>query len=226
MRHSHAAVTFSAKGYDDVTCLLGANGVQVQSDGYGGWSTVSRPRNVGLLTWDGFAPLTMTVDVLFDGLQDGRSVEQDIVNLEKLAGRGPGVGSQTQPPDVTLTSHSGFASLVPHNFNGESVPWVVTVIDWGDMLRRRDDGHRVRQAATVTIQQHVQDKRLKAASVAQRKNAHGRRHRTHIVRKGETLMSIARAEYGNADRWQDIAKANGIKDPRHPAIGKHLKLPK
>lgn len=223
-RTKNAAITFAAKDYSSVTCLIDDPGVSV-TEGYGGWDVIARPRNVGILNWSGFEPMTMTVPVLFDNWHSQESVEEDILALELLAGRGPGGGGRRQPPDITMSTPGGFGSLVPHNFNGETSNWVITDIEWGDALRRRSSGHRVRQAGTVTVSQHPSDG-LEELSVARRRNAHGRRRTTHVVKKGESLQSIARAEYGTSDRWQDIAIANNIRDPRQIKAGRRLKLPK
>lgn len=230
----NAAITFTAKDFEPVTCLIDAPGITVNPEGYGGWNPVTRPKNVALLDWVGFDPMSLTIPVLFDDWTTQKSVENDILALELLAGRGPGGGGRRQPPDVELAAVAGFGSLIPHNFNGETNRWVITSLEWStdedDILRRKaqgdgSGGHRVRQAGTVVVSQRPKDPG-EELSVAKRKNAHGRRRKVHRVKKGETLMRIARDEYGNADRWQDIAKANGINDPRHLRAGARLKLPK
>lgn len=48
---------------------------------------------------------------------------------------------------------------------------------------------------------------------------------TTQIRKGETLTQVANRVYGTPSRWRDIAKANGITDPRKIPPGKTLKLP-
>lgn len=47
----------------------------------------------------------------------------------------------------------------------------------------------------------------------------------HTVAVGETLQSIAFARYGTPARWQDIARANKIADPRKLLPGLVLKIP-
>lgn len=225
MQHGHAKIVFKATDYEPVTCLIDEPGISVDSASYGGWSTIDRPKDVGLLNWDGFGPLVLTIPILLDGWTTQTSVEEDFANLEKMAGRGAGVGGRTQPPAITLSTSDGFGALVPHNFNGESLKWVITGLEWGDQLRRPGSGHRVRQAATITVTQFTSTN-AEELSVAKRNNTHGRRHRVHVVKKGESLMRIARSEYGTSDRWQDIAKANDIRDPRHLRVGMRLKLPK
>ena len=49
--------------------------------------------------------------------------------------------------------------------------------------------------------------------------------RTHVVTTGETLPSIAYAEYKEAGRWRAIAIENGIDDPFRLAPGTALLIP-
>ncbi len=51
--------------------------------------------------------------------------------------------------------------------------------------------------------------------------------RFHIVRKGESLSSIARQYLGSADKWRQIVAANAktIKDPNRIAPGTKLIIP-
>jgi nucleoid-associated protein YgaU len=50
---------------------------------------------------------------------------------------------------------------------------------------------------------------------------------TYTVKKGDTLSSIAREAYGNANAWNKIFAANKdkIKDPKKLTIGTVLKIP-
>lgn len=49
--------------------------------------------------------------------------------------------------------------------------------------------------------------------------------RTYTVKAGDTLTGIAVRIYRSESRWRDIAKANGITDPRKLRVGQVLKLP-
>ena len=49
--------------------------------------------------------------------------------------------------------------------------------------------------------------------------------RTHVVRPGETLSSIARAALGSSRRVDEIASLNGIEDPDSIRAGQELRLP-
>ena len=46
-----------------------------------------------------------------------------------------------------------------------------------------------------------------------------------VVKKGDTLTSIAAKVYGTPSRWPEIAKANGISDPRKMPVGTKLRIP-
>lgn len=225
-------ITFqpTSGSFDAVTCMIGdgEQGVSVDSSSYGGIEIIERPRNVGVLNWTGRNPLQLNIPIMFDNLQTGGSVEADILNLEQLAGRGLGVGGSTPPAEITLVTQAGFGALIPHYKSGD-LTYLISNIDWGDAVRRSAQngagGHRIRQAGVVTVLQNVQSQSLKTLSVSKRNKAHSARNRTHVVKKGETLQSISRLEYGTANKWTDIRAANGIHDPNHLPVGKKLKIP-
>lgn len=49
--------------------------------------------------------------------------------------------------------------------------------------------------------------------------------KTRVVKKGDTLSSIAQEEYHDSALWRPIAKANGIQDPRSLTPGQVLVIP-
>lgn len=48
---------------------------------------------------------------------------------------------------------------------------------------------------------------------------------TYTVQPGDTLAQISKHLLGSASRWQEIAKANGISDPRKLRVGQELTIP-
>jgi Contractile injection system tube protein/LysM domain len=50
--------------------------------------------------------------------------------------------------------------------------------------------------------------------------------RSHVIRDGDSLQSIAYAAYGDATRWRVIAEANGIDDPVRLRRGTILAIPR
>lgn len=51
------------------------------------------------------------------------------------------------------------------------------------------------------------------------------RSKIHILKAGETLSSIAGAEYGDPGQWRKIAQANNIGNPRLLESGKEIIIP-
>ena len=48
---------------------------------------------------------------------------------------------------------------------------------------------------------------------------------TRLVKRGDSLSSIAAEVYRDPTLWRLIAEANGLDDPRHLPIGLRLELP-
>ena len=77
----------------------------------------------------------------------------------------------------------------------------------------------MRATVDVTFKQYFepdrQSHRLQSADFAKR----------HVVRRGDTLSSIAFEEYGDPALWRHIAEENGIDDPLGLAPGQVLSIP-
>lgn len=48
--------------------------------------------------------------------------------------------------------------------------------------------------------------------------------KTRTVKRGDTLWGIACELYGDGTRWREIAKKNGVTEPRKLPVGKVLVL--
>lgn len=48
---------------------------------------------------------------------------------------------------------------------------------------------------------------------------------SYLVKKGDTLWDLADKKLGDGSRWREIAKLNGVTDPRKLQIGAKLKFP-
>lgn len=210
MRTTSPPMTFSA--------MMGSNGPIVDG-GYGGWITVDRPRKVALTQWDGRDPFSLKVEVIIDGWRSADPVEVRCTTLERMA-LPPVVGSQ--PPTVKVYGN------VPHT----DLTWVINTIEWGASLRDSKTGLRLRQVATITLLQYVDEDRVKiqpAAEKARAKNIkpgeQSAKVRTYTVVAGDSLSSIASKVYGDYSRWRDIAKLNNIRDGKNLKTGTKLRLP-
>lgn len=49
--------------------------------------------------------------------------------------------------------------------------------------------------------------------------------RSYTIKKNDTFWKIAQREYGNGQRWVDIAQANPSLDPKKLAVGTKIVLP-
>ena len=66
---------------------------------------------------------------------------------------------------------------------------------------------------------------LQPAAASEPMQAAGAQPTSYTIRKGDTLWSISRQVYGSGKRWQDIASANNIPNPKNLRVGQTLMLP-
>lgn len=82
----------------------------------------------------------------------------------------------------------------------------------------RSDGKPVRARLTVTFTEWINSEDDQKETDPEQT--------TRVVKRGDTLSSIASEVYGNAKLWRLIAEANRLDDPRYLEIGKPLLIPK
>lgn len=200
--------TFRASNGSQVKVLRGTAAPKI-TGGEGGWTTIDRPRRVGLTQWDGHTPYTMDVPILFDGHHTGSSVERDIRVFNLMAmGR-----DFTPPPTVTIDGALPVAGAV----------WVIEGIDWGDIvyweISPRGRYFRTRQDAVAHMLQYEAVKTLKIVVPKQLPNS-------YTPNRQMTLKEVSKAVYGNGTHWQEIQKANpSIRDMNKVPKGKRLRIP-
>jgi nucleoid-associated protein YgaU len=78
----------------------------------------------------------------------------------------------------------------------------------------------IRGTATVTL------KEIAAEPAKQNPTSGGRAaRRSHLLVSGDTLASVAYAEYGDPALWRVLAEANGVDDPMRLSPGVTLLVP-
>ena len=82
------------------------------------------------------------------------------------------------------------------------------------------DGRPLRAQVNLTLKSNSQE------PARQNPTSGGERsRRSHILRRGESLQSVAHAAYADAGAWRAIASANDIDDPFRVLPGRELLLP-
>lgn len=207
--------TIDVKPRIEIRCYLGETAPKVV-DGYGGWTVVARNRRRGMVEWTGNNPIAIEIPFMMDDWEAQKSVEKDMNDLEKMAGIGPPEGPE--PPLVHWDANS------QHDAREAShLDWVIEGLEWDTNISRNEDGETVRASGTLTLRQFVGDELLSTFAKARKKS----KNSTHKVKKGESLMTIAKKELGNANRWPEIVRLNPgvVRDPRNPKDGLVLRMP-
>jgi hypothetical protein len=109
----------------------------------------------------------------------------DRPQLERMAGRGNFEGAAVGPPPVvrigTFDSDGKVVPLIPANYqasrqNATAPLWRVADIAWDESPLRNGGGNRIRQLATVTVQQHTPVS-LPTRSAAKRSKSKKKKHK-------------------------------------------------
>lgn len=192
--------------------------------GYGGWSIIDRPRRVGATVWEGREPRQMDLKILLDGFKTSDGVAGAMLNLEKLALP----ATDTEPPRISIDGPG-----IPHT----DLVWVIQNIEWGDaVFDNQQRGLRTRQQAVLSLLAYAAADRLAtggAAAAARRLAAQSTSAGNsgtwvYTVKQSDLkdgLAGIAARQYGSSKFWQDIAKLNGIRDPKAIKLDQKLRMP-
>ncbi|CAB4197486.1 hypothetical protein UFOVP1313_15 [uncultured Caudovirales phage] len=144
--------------------VLAGDSAPVVAGGYAKLSVMDRPKRIGLTTFDGYDPITLSIPVRFEEFTSGNSasVERRIAILERMAGRGT-IAGNAAPPVVRVTvtgPRGGIVPLIPYAYQSStqnpSAPlYRVAGVDWDSEPIRDTSGKRLRQLATITLQENT-----------------------------------------------------------------------
>lgn len=179
-----------------------------------GKNATERHFNAPRLEFGGGGSRTLTLELFFDVtepmdgvvIDDVRQETNKVVNLTRIE-------RDTQQPPVCVVAWGEQTRI------GSDFPFkgVVTNLTQNFTLFKRN-GKPVRANLSVTFTEFLdpeEDKRRTDPELT-----------TRLVKRGDTLSSIANNVYSDAKQWRVIAEANHIDDPRHLQIGTSLTIPK
>ena len=136
--------------------------------------------------------------------------------------------------DVSKTVEDLLTCLEPAKNTGDSPSAPHVTFQWGKAIRFhgtvtsvaakytmfRGQGTPVRGSATLTIKEQA------TPTASQNPTSGGPPGcRVHVMRAGDTLASVAYAEYRDPGRWRDLASTNDIDDPTRLPAGTSLLVP-
>jgi nucleoid-associated protein YgaU len=180
------------------------------------WNTAGRSMNTkagAKPNYVGSNPQSVNLQIFFDDWESG---EDDVVKgveqlLDWCTPTKDSMGSKPQPPVLRLHWGSN-KHLADHKFYLESVSAKYTMF--------RPDGMPMRATADISLKEVPDDPGPQNPTSG---SIHARR--THLILEGDSLQSIANAEYGNPNLWRGLASFNEIDDPFRLALGSRILLP-
>jgi hypothetical protein len=196
-----------------ISVLLDEEGARITRAG-GIWEQIPRPRDVGVVEYNGRELLTQDLAIILDGFAlssryGERWMDRYINILEELADRGAPV------------------RLLGPVYHAER-KWVIESIDFGTTIGQITSGRRLRQHLILHLLEYVVaeyfEKLPKGA-------AQPRSFRWYVVVWGDDLGRIATKTLGRLARWPEIQELNpgmrGVKlDPTRYPPGTRIKVPK
>lgn len=187
----------------------------------GAWSEQSRPDEKPVVEFEGMTNRRVLFTLRLDGYPD-RIVEPAITRLKALAGR----RAKGKPPHEIAFDYGPV---------GRGATWVIQELEPLDGELRNSRLQVIQQDFSVVLLEFtdaeialtpVERHRKKGSDDKDGGGGKGHdRHRIYVVKKGDTLQSIAQRLFGDRRRWKEIAKLNGIRDPDRLEPGQRLKIP-
>jgi nucleoid-associated protein YgaU len=148
---------------------------------------------------------TLGMDLFFDTYEQGGDVRRYTNRIYGLLNiRGP----LHRPPICTFTWGSFSFTCVLESVGGRFTLFL-------------PDGTPARATLTVSLKEFV-DVEVLVRTPPTESADHAK---TYLVHRGDTLASIAAAEYGDPALWRPIARANRLANPRLLTPGMRLSLP-
>lgn len=158
-----------------------------------------------VLQYTGGTSRTLGMTLFFDTYEHGTDVRDHTDRIYELLE----VEATTHRPPVLNFAWGGFTfRCILESVTGSFVLFL-------------DDGTPVRATLQVSFKEYVDPKDAPKQTVTQSAD----HTKTYVVRRGDSIASIAAAEYEDATAWRPIAAANAIANPRVLEPGRRIVIP-
>jgi len=174
----------------------------------------NRGMDLPQLQFDKGGPRTLTMSLVFDTYESRGDVRQFTSKIAKLAEVD---GQKKRPPVCTIAWGPTVDPYAGLPFKGvlESLTQKFTLF--------LDNGTPVRATLDVQFKEGEAPERQQRRNP--RRSSSPIQPKIRVVQQGDSLWSIAAAEYGDPAKWRPIAEANNITNPRELESGKVLNIP-
>jgi hypothetical protein len=198
-------------GSNQLQCRFNPREITIQAQARWESETSGGGDNSGRTQYITSVPRSVTLELFFD---DWESIAGDVSKDVEL------LLSWTQPTKDSLDKGLPNPSVVVFQWGSKSyLEGYVESVNARYTLFRRD-GTPVRATVGVTLKEITREvKRTNPTSGG----PPGRR--SHVIREGDSLQSIAFREYGDPALWRGLADANGIDDPLRVEVGRLILVP-
>jgi hypothetical protein len=201
-----------------ITCLFNPKEYSISKSSQ--WQKKQNSGSIPNLQYGGGDPRKLSVDLFFDASDeadgDVRGITEKLFGLLE-ANKKYKQEKKQRPPSVEF--HWGRTWTFPAVIDSLSVQYTLF----------RPDGTPVRASAKLSLTQVEKAVDKPSAGNAKKGQNPTTRGipdlRSHVVRDGDSLPSIAYSSYGDPTRWRAIAEANGIDDPLALRRGRVLSVP-
>ena len=215
-----ARITPVTGGGASLECVFNPKEVKLSTGADWKRQSVPSSPNAPSAQFRGTQAKTLTIDLLFDANfrfkkadpQAGRNVSRDIKKLMDWTNPTSQSRGSTTPNPPMLKFEWGSTSFATFVAYLKSVSVNFTLFD--------SNGEPLRANASCTFEE-VPD-----VPENQNPTSGGRAgRRTHVLRAGDSLHSIAQHEYGKPAYWRGLAALNGIDDPLRIPVGTTILVP-
>jgi len=174
-----------------------------------------RRKNAPALEFGGGQSRSLSLDLFFDTTEETDESQKDVRNKTNLIVKLTRIVRNLDPqrPPVCVISWGKGPPL------GSDFPFTGVVTQLTQRFSMfLADGRPVRANLTVAFTEYLDPKKDQLENDPE--------FTTRLVKRGDTLSSIAADVYHDPTQWRVIAEANQLDDPRQSLVGRRLNIPK